>query len=846
MFTATIKSVVLDKAVSTSISLQVLATIENDTGNSVKFRISTDEGIILEDYTDFMATPVEISKFYFLNNKNYFDKNSLTVILDTIDSVGNTTASSKVINTFQINNFQRNSREEFQWAIRNFSTIPIYTMMQVVDSNGIVVANSSEYRKPYGIGYNYYKYNWDNIDSLPEGYYYYRLKYYSKDEEWNSYYPSESGIQVQVRANTNPRLKIKDTKIRKNSDNFNLTARVIFSDAEMDDITYSIIDNFGNILEQMTNYTYSPKLERLSYDYPLAKFNSSYLTVKVNVHDKLYGEGYIEETIKLYSIHNLYKDRDKFRWEFRNYSNKNILMQMEATDFEFNIIRQGNIMSMRDSFDYFTLQDSVKFDLPRDYYKYRLKVWCDEEGWIEYYSYEPFNGIQFTRRDHQNPVIDVIEASITRDLDDIRYLVFKANITDPENDAVLYTITDDAGTVIRKTRDPIDTPLYIDIMPQYDLILRAQVQITIVAEDDNGGTASQTVSAKAYNITGLKQDSGHIFSWNLDNHSIRNITMCIEILKDNLDTQEKDFIQVSNEYTVGATIKPAHIVDHLYPKLTPGNYYYRLRTNCEGETVDNYFPNEEGTPFTVYTNNPPIIELSSLELNKIDDTTFYVGLGGMITDKDLDFIKYSIKDQFNNVLVKSDDFIPSPVNLNVVQNYSVSSLETARLILSIDALDEGDAITTINEIINLFDVQNLYRDYDKFYWLFRNYSKIPVAMQIEILNQEGLMEGAGQVQRISSLTQYKEFKDIIDPNDYDEGNYFFRLKIFIDNETWVSYYPDMAGISFFISHNVPPKVTLISSNVSKIEGQDKYTVDLNASITDADGNKVYYVIKDDN
>jgi hypothetical protein len=848
MLTARLKSISLDKSFSSNISLQIIATIENDSANPVKFKISTSEGTVLEDNTNFVATPVDISKFYFLNNKDYFDTTSISIIMEVEDSSGEKVTITENIDTFQINNVARTSEKTFEWSLRNFSTVPIYTMMQIFDINGNVVFNSNEYRKPYGISYNFYKYFCENLNALPDGDYFYRVKYYSKDEEWNRYYPSKEGIKFQVRVNEYPRLRISNTKIRKDSAGFKLASRIIFSDAEMDDIIYTITDNYGNILKQRTNYTYSPKIERLEYEYPLVNFNSSHLTVRVDVQDKLFGQSWMEETIKLYHIYDLYRYRDNFRWKFRNYSNKSILMQMEATDFNSNIKKLGKVMSMRDTFDYLQFEDPTLFDLPRDYYKFRLRVWCPEEDWYEYYPYDPFpdSGIQWTRRPHVPPEIEIVHAYIVRDLDDVKYLMFKANITDPEKDPIMYELTDDAGTVIRKTRDPIDTPTVIDIKPIYDLIERSRIEITLTVEDDNGGIATKTVSAKAYQISGLKQEKGHIFSWRVDNHSTRELDMNIEILKLNEETGEKEVIRVSNDYLVGSTIRPVNIVDRLYPKLKPGYYYYRLKVQSKIEEAVDYYPSVEGVQFYADANTPPIIQLESLSLNRVDDSTFFVGLGGTITDRDYDLVEYTIKDQFKNAIDSSDGFVKTPVYLNASGNYQISNLNTARLVLAIDALDEGDTLTTHTEIVNLFEVQNLYKDYDAFYWLFRNYSKMPVTMQIEILNHEGILEGAGKLITQGTLTQYREFRQLFNPNDYDEGEYFFRLKIYVENETWVSYYPNMTGVPFTVTHNSAPKIDIISTDSSKVAGQNKYLIDIDASITDKDGNKVYYVIKDDN
>ncbi|WCS68408.1 hypothetical protein Goe21_02990 [Bacillus phage vB_BsuM-Goe21] len=847
MLNATLKSISLNKSSLDSISVQIIAEIINDSGYPVKFKILDEKGNVLDGIDNFVATPINISKFFYIS-KDYFQGTETEFILYMEDESGATSSVSKKIDTFNIENLSRSAVEEFQWSVRNFSTVPIYSIIQVLNNEGEIIYNSNEYKKIYGIDYTLYKYVCNDLLNTSEGEYYYRVKYYSKEENWNRFYPSESGLKLTLRDNTNPRLRIKDTKIRRETDHFVLSSRILISDDEEDDIIYTITDNIGSSIVNLRSYTYSPKLEHLYYEYPFSYFNVSKLTLTVDVNDKLYGKSQQQDTIKLYDLYDFYRERNMFKWKFRNYSNKSIAMQVEVTDFDGKIIKSGQVIRYRNSNNYIDLEDETKFILDRDYYKYHLKVWCDEEDWEEYYPFDRRleDGIQFTVRKHKDPIVTINECRIYRDLDNIKYLLLKANIKDdPENDQFLFTISDEDGNIIRKARDFIDTPYDLDIKAVYNIIDRTHVNITLAIQDDNNGENIQTVLAPAFQINGLKQDKGHIFSWYVDNYSIQNLKFSIEILKENEETTEEDYIvyRESDYQTIGSTVRPRFVEQRLYPKLPEGSYRYRLKIYSEHEDWTTYYPNEKGYAFSALKNNKPEIEVHSIELKKEEDNKFGLSINGTVTDIDEDLVKLTAKDQYGNKLL-DNDFQKTPLDFSINYGYNVSQLLSPRLIVYMDALDEGDALNTRTEIINLFDIQNLYRDYDNFYWLFRNFTNIPIIMQVEILDNEGNLEGAGKEISVGNQREYREYLESIKFDDYDEGNYFFRIRLSTPSETWTSFYPNINGLPFEMIKNNTPIINVDSTNVKRI-GSSHYDVSIKATITDKDGNKVYYTIRDD-
>ncbi|PTU25699.1 hypothetical protein DA469_22400 [Bacillus subtilis] len=141
MLNATLKSISLNKSSLDSISVQIIAEIINDSGYPVKFKILDEKGNVLDGIDNFVATPINISKFFYIS-KDYFQGTETEFILYMEDESGATSSVSKKIDTFNIENLSRSAVEEFQWSVRNFSTVPIYSIIQVLNNEGEIIYNS--------------------------------------------------------------------------------------------------------------------------------------------------------------------------------------------------------------------------------------------------------------------------------------------------------------------------------------------------------------------------------------------------------------------------------------------------------------------------------------------------------------------------------------------------------------------------------------------------------------------------------------------------------------------------------------------------------------------------------
>ncbi|ALN97706.1 hypothetical protein Bp8pS_027 [Bacillus phage vB_BpuM-BpSp] len=846
-----IQSVTVDSDSKNRLQLRVIAIIEDDNGNNIKYKIKNEDGKIIDQIEEYKLSPIKISKVIFLEDVKFKNSNSY-ITIEAENDLGSINTIRKDFNLYDIYNLERTKLDEFSWKVKNFSPYSIYTMVEIVNKEKELMTNSLEYRMDSNKkGTSNYRSS-INLKDLEEGEYYYRIRYYSKDENWNRYYPDDSGIKFIVRNNENPRVRLKDIVLLEEKSTFKLTGKVIISDEEEDRVKYNIKDNLGNTLKEMINFDYTPRIDFFEYEYPKTFFNTSKLIITVNVFDEIYGNNSHSYQVDLFSIDNLRRVRDHFVWKFKNRSNRNISMQPEVLDFYNQIVKVGEVNQYRGSYNFINIEDAEEFAIQKNYYKFRLKVWSEEDNWSTYYPNE--EGIQFTRYPHLNPIITLNEAYLMRDLDDTRFLILNADITDPENDHILFTVLDEEGTIIREARDYIETPYNLNLKEEYTVDASGS-NIVIYVIDDKGGEATLAVRANSFIISSLRERLGHIFSWKLDNFSRFELITQLEILEHNLvsvtdeegNTEEEieiNTVYLGNENRTGETLRPVEIKDRIRPKLKQGEYYYRIRIISEEEDLIQYYPNEEGIKFTTIENTKPIITTNSIGIETNEDDETVINYNGIIEDNEDDMVTYSVTDSKGNIIEESKEYVETPLKLETYQKYPKDDIRKAYIDLFIECIDEGNEINSIIERVYMFDIQNLYRDYNEFYWLIRNLSSSPINIQAEILNNSGDLDGLGKVFTISNQTEYKELMEEIDFNDYDNGDYFFRLRVFTEEEQLVSYYPSINGIPFKLENNHKPDITNFKVEIDSTENESEYKLDVSASVSDKDYEKVYYIIKD--
>lgn len=846
MIDLSIKSAELSKGITEKYNMEVLASIIDDTGKRVVYTLKDDFGNIIDKEEEYTATPIEINRLYFYNDFNYFPQTEYFLLLNVENEDHISVFTNFIVKTYQIKDLERTNKSKFRWKVKNYCINQIWTKFELLDNHGNIIDDSNTFVKLLGPLYSTFEYESLEIPLLPDGRYYYRIHYGCNEEHWDNYYPNESGIEIELRDNKPPKARIKDPVIRKEYNGFLLSGKIFYLDEEMDDIDFTISDNFNNTIYKRNRFDYSPKIQRFSHLYPLLNFNNSYLRLSTTVWDRFLDKVTVYKDIKLWHIYDLYRERDTFKWKYRNFSNKMISMQIETLDFYGNPIKIGNVMSFADSFNYIDVEEPNEMRFERDYYVYRLKVWCNEEGWVEYYPF--IDGIQFTVRPHYPPKIHLHNCEIIRDLDDIRYLVLQADITDNEDDPIMFTVKDDSNQILRQSSDFIDTPYYLNMKTEYRIINRSHVKITLHVEDTYNGVAEEEILLTAYKIIDLRQQLGHIFQWTIENYSIMPLHTSIEILSDASNIEDREIITTTSEYIFENSHRPKTVIHRLMPKLNVGFYWYRLKIVSPYEdNFTHYYPNEEGIRFYVGANNPPEAVINIIDLTREGDHFFSIKVNALFRDKDLDLIKYSIKDQLGNYYINQKELIESPKTVNCSFLYNTDNLDIPRLFLEFTVVDELDYTTTIIEKIGLYDVKTLEMNIDKqmVSWLFKNYSNIPITMQVEVLDKYGYLYGRSEEVTCASQISFRELFTYMDLWNYDIGKYSYRLKLWHEGEDWEDYYPSMNGIPFEIIDNDGPKIKFLSDpTIIKDNRYDRYEVNLNATITDRDNDKVKYSIKD--
>lgn len=814
--------------------LQLVYKIDDESDETLKYNIKDEDNNLLYESKNDLVSPFEETKYFAINPTKVFKKSFMTVTFNVTNKKGETKQKSFNINTFNLILDERFDINNFTYYIFNLDVYPINTQIEILDINDTVVLTG----KTFFNGFCNEKIQLQDIISmknLPYGHYFYRIKYYSKEENWTNYFPNKKGLKLNYIEDERPSIFIKDSKLDLNFDNnFELKMNVIFRDPDLDDIKYRIIDDYNNVVCYREEYKFVPKTENFSFIYDYDYFNHLYLNLFLQNKDIITYRTLSTCKLPLFSIKNLHRFQDHLIWEYRNFSNKIVSMQIEVLDFWDNIVLKGNEIKKSNSNNYQTIKEEKELDLDVDYYKFRLHIWNEKENLNEYYELD--YGTQFTILQHTAPKISNYNVELSRDLDDKKRIHIQAYISDREMDKFEFSIKDETGFQIFKSKDPIDPPYQINLTLPYNFIEKLQSKIILTVKDSHNAESSVTKTVLAFKIKDLSQSNGFIFKWLLDNLSDQKLKMEIEIL-DLSKKLIKTTLPLFEDYTEFYTEEKIRLI----PKIKTGKYYYRLK--CTDVETNDYWYFDDGLnlPFEAHGNNPPEIYIENSEDYLIDEKTLHVKIKGTFSDPDYDKIAFSIKDFKNEYLLKQEDFIDSPYSFFVEKDYKLEELIDSRIPFTLECKDEEELTETKVFYIDLFSIGNIYRIYNKFYWDYRVFGKKPIKTLLEIVDEEGYLQGVGKVKEKNNTFDFKEIVQEMQFEHFDEGNYFFRVKVWSEGEYWIKYLPNTVGIPFYLKYNNPPKIDI---NSIAYDANNKENIDIKGKITDKDNDSVYYNIKD--
>ncbi|PTU25794.1 hypothetical protein DA469_21895 [Bacillus subtilis] len=144
------------------------------------------------------------------------------------------------------------------------------------------------------------------------------------------------------------------------------------------------------------------------------------------------------------------------------------------------------------------------------------------------------------------------------------------------------------------------------------------------------------------------------------------------------------------------------------------------------------------------------------------------------------------------------EFLNSPIDIDELLSYNTDGFDSTHLTLSITARDDNGATTEKDEEIPLFYIGELDKQKNQFSWNFKNYSKLEIYMQIEIINNNGDVITRGEKFKKSLSITDTLFTDNLPSVTYKNDEYFYRLRVWCVDEAWDSYFPNRDGILFKI------------------------------------------------
>ena len=140
-------------------------------------------------------------------------------------------------------------------------------------------------------------------------------------------------------------------------------------------------------IKSQSNYKNTPfDLDEVLY-YNQSYFDKTRLELEVTAKDKKGGTSSEDHLVRLYTVDDIVKIENAIQWNFTNFSNVNIQMKLEIVDEKRNIVAVGELKEHALATKDAIMRDmTINFDLiPNGTYFYRIRTFCEAEGWNEYY-----------------------------------------------------------------------------------------------------------------------------------------------------------------------------------------------------------------------------------------------------------------------------------------------------------------------------------------------------------------------------------------------------------------------------------------------------------------------------
>jgi len=148
--------------------------------------------------------------------------------------------------------------------------------------------------------------------------------------------------------------------------------------------------------------------------------------------------------------------------------------------------------------------------------------------------------------------------------------------------------------------------------------------------------------------------------------------------------------------------------------------------------------------------------------------------------------------------IKTTFFQNSPIDINEIVKYNNGGFDKTRINVLIKATDTNNNTTDKEQVVNLYDINTLVKDPTTmtFSWMFINYGKPTIDMQLEILDsKKNVLLQSDTLSRGYTNTPTNISTSVV-PKNFKVKELYYRVKLLCNADNWEEYYPSRHGVLF--------------------------------------------------
>lgn len=673
-------------------------------------------------------------------------------------------------------------------------------------------------------------------------------------EGLNNFYPEKGAFRYKAsNQNEAPVIKLENIEVVKKGESFQLKIDSLLRDSNLDDVRYTIHDNHGNVVFQHDYYSYTPRIDKILFNYDSYNFNSLFLKLNAEVSDNLNFSYKRSFTHALFEVNNIRIRRDRLLWDVKNYSNNMLKTNVEILNMKNEVVYSGDILATRLEKDAITITDDKPITLLQEmgeedfyqYYKFRIKVRCDDENYTGYVEFK--NGTLISTQ-HHNPADIIIYHNqypddyhdenlkgkfmrhLERDTDNNKKIKLIFDLEPQDGSAIgdhcQYIVNDDSGNIIYQSKDTVTLPQRIELYMPYDFTKKLYNTITVTCTNEYKNTSNSSIEIPSYYIIDAEVlDGTQKISFKADNYYDGDIKVTAEVHDLYVDGVKLDFETELDKTPIireqDTIITISETTTQHYIRINPKIYYdnygvkYKMdalkcRLRIEGKSeedeiryedkfveVKRYLePRENTKPSIMINYSSNEIDPETNELEAILNVTF--------GDGDGDWISYSVSDRYGDI-IKKELFDTGTKNVDTItlrKKYKLDELDTSMIQWNLMCFDEEGLYDGFVHKIPLHYISNLIFENNTLQYKSKLFTNKPIYTLLEILDDEGYLYAKGKEVSVNYLEYIKIIEESISIKKFKPGNYRYRIKVRSANENWHLFYPNLNGEVINISQEM--------------------------------------------